>query len=416
VRARALEEELTRSYFADEEGLVVKDLESQYGIGERNKGWFKVKHDTLNTGRGTQELYVVAFSPCHSSPPFLTVLWSPPHRDLIVLGGYYSGSARNQGKFSHFLLGLSVALKEGEVSRKDGNPGMFVTLGKVVVGRTEVRDMAAPAALCTRPYPRPPSLLFQTLDHIYDTYGTKYITTTPKNRGRIPPWIEPWKFKPDDYPDFWIRPQDSWLFEVMSAEVVPTTEFTATKTLRFPRVSKLRSDLFWHECASQTYFNEVAKDMRGNPMRTSRRGGHAGTKETPKKRKRTDVEFKVGAFEGSVEIDIFRGLHFVLSMLRGRESTVRQIVAADGGVAAAAGVMEDLQRRIGTHGGKVVGQTVPGRGDLCVRTSRVCRARPSLPLTPHRLPFLSVLSDTSASAAESRRFTNKTSSARGRTT
>ena len=151
-------------------------------------------------------------------------------------------------------------------------------------------------------------------------------------------------------------------------------------------------------------------------MRTSRRGGHAGTKETPKKRKRTDVEFKVGAFEGSVEIDIFRGLHFVLSMLRGRESTVRQIVAADGGVAAAAGVMEDLQRRIGTHGGKVVGQTVPGRGDLCVRTSRVCRARPSLPLTPHRLPFLSVLSDTSASAAESRRFTNKTSSARGRTT
>ena len=264
--------------------------------------------------------------------------------------------------------------------------------------------------------PALPSLLFQTLDHIYDTYGTKYITTTPKTRGRIPPWIEPWKFKPDDYPDFWIRPQDSWLFEVMSAEVVPTTEFTATKTLRFPRVSKLRSDLFWHECASQTYFNEVAKDMRGNPMRTSRRGGHAGTKETPKKRKRTDVEFKVGAFEGSVEIDIFRGLHFVLSMLRGRESTVRQIVAADGGAAAAAGVMEDLQRRIGTHGGKVVGQTVPGRGDLCVRTSRVCRARPSHPLTPHRRPFLSVLSDTSASAAESRRFTNKTSSARGRTT
>ena len=69
VRARALEEELTRSYFADEEGLVVKDLESQYGIGERNKGWFKVKHDTLNTGRGTQELYVVASLLATPPPP-----------------------------------------------------------------------------------------------------------------------------------------------------------------------------------------------------------------------------------------------------------------------------------------------------------------------------------------------------------
>lgn len=59
----------------------------------------------------------------------------------------------------------------------------------------------------------------------------------------LPAFLGGWRAaKVDDIPDMVIHPKDSMLVEVCGAELVPTVQFSAGWTLRFPRLIRLRDD------------------------------------------------------------------------------------------------------------------------------------------------------------------------------
>lgn len=63
-RMGALQAYLNKSYDNDEEGLVVRNLNVPYGIGERNNaGFYKIKHEILRDGRGLKQV-----RPSHCCP------------------------------------------------------------------------------------------------------------------------------------------------------------------------------------------------------------------------------------------------------------------------------------------------------------------------------------------------------------
>lgn len=69
-----------------------------------------------------------------------------------------------------------------------------------------------------------------------------------KNDGRKPSYIiGNWKPKVDDKPDCYIdSPNNSIVLEVKAAELIKSDAFATEKTLRFPRVVKVRYDKDWH--------------------------------------------------------------------------------------------------------------------------------------------------------------------------
>ena len=90
-----------------EEGLVIKDMESTYKPGVRNKsGWIKIKpeyDDSLSDDL-----------------------------DLVILGGYYGSSGRNLGKIHQFLMGVSDGDKFLSICR--------VSSGRILKHFLETRD------------------------------------------------------------------------------------------------------------------------------------------------------------------------------------------------------------------------------------------------------------------------------------
>ena len=50
----------------------------------------------------------------------------------------------------------------------------------------------------------------------------------------------------NEWPDLWIRPEDSFILTIKAAEVVSSVEQSAGFTLRFPRIVKMRVDIEDH--------------------------------------------------------------------------------------------------------------------------------------------------------------------------
>jgi hypothetical protein len=88
------------------------------------------------------------------------------------------------------------------------------------------------------------------------------------NKRFKPKHFKPWKPKGDTVPDYWIPPEKSRILEIKAFEMVSSTEFSAQKCLRFPRIHKPRPDKDWHECLSIKDLKKLWDDTReGNLMR-----------------------------------------------------------------------------------------------------------------------------------------------------
>jgi hypothetical protein len=55
---------------------------------------------------------------------------------------------------------------------------------------------------------------------------------------------EGWKPKKQDRPDLWIRPEDSFVLTLNSAEIIPSESMSAGLCLRFPRITSIRAQGF----------------------------------------------------------------------------------------------------------------------------------------------------------------------------
>ncbi|RPA92763.1 ATP-dependent DNA ligase [Choiromyces venosus 120613-1] len=178
------------------EGLVIKNPRSVYRLNDRNDDWMKVK------------------------PEYMTEFGES--LDLLVLGGYW-GSGSRGGILSSYLCGLRV---DGNHLKPGENPMKFRSFCKVGGGFT-ANDYSKVAHMTDSQWvpwdpKKPPN---------------EYIEIVSNGRGV-------------DQPDVWIRPDKSIVLEVKAASIIPTDEFRAGKSLRFPRFRRIREDKDWQSALS----------------------------------------------------------------------------------------------------------------------------------------------------------------------
>eukprot|EP00636_Phaeomonas_parva_P000523 CAMPEP_0118872604 /NCGR_PEP_ID=MMETSP1163-20130328/14727_1 /TAXON_ID=124430 /ORGANISM="Phaeomonas parva, Strain CCMP2877" /LENGTH=992 /DNA_ID=CAMNT_0006807807 /DNA_START=31 /DNA_END=3009 /DNA_ORIENTATION=+ len=217
-----------RGYFKaslerEEEGLVVKNLESPYVLGEKSRrthSWVKLKPD-YSSKLGE---YV----------------------DCLVLGGMYSTGTRRGGKITTLLVGVRGSPREDDPESK-----RFYTLG-VSAGLND-----------------------REVEEFMGTYGSYFVDYDKDN----PPkeWA-PWEPKKKAHrPDVVVPYDKSLIMEVLAAEIVPSDVFAARHTFRFPRNSgagrdgddnrytkpmRLRTDLDYTQAADLAFVQLSREDRK----------------------------------------------------------------------------------------------------------------------------------------------------------
>lgn len=195
-----------REVVADKsEGLVLKNPRSAYRLNDRNDDWIKVK------------------------PEYMTEFGEA--LDCVVIGGYF-GSGKRGGALSSFLCGLRIDQTLIDQGRET-NPQKCYSFFKVGGG-------------------------FNAADYAEVRHRTdgKWIPYDPKS----PPtdWIVLGGGKLQyERPDVWIKPEDSIVLEVKAASVNSTDQFGHGKTLRFPRLKRIRGDKDWTQALSTLEFGAV---------------------------------------------------------------------------------------------------------------------------------------------------------------
>lgn len=171
--------ELDKAMMNNEEGIVIKNVQSTYVPGLRSPVWIKVKPDYVE---GMTEL-----------------------PDVALIGGWHGTGRR--GKFlSHFLCAVRGPPDE-ETGRET-----YVTLCKVGTG-----------------------LDFETMRQISEIPQKKYIRDKP------PKWLRTER-SIKVTPDVIFDPKDFPIVSLKAERFTESLEYAAGYTLRFPRVAKLRED------------------------------------------------------------------------------------------------------------------------------------------------------------------------------
>ena len=174
----------------DEEGIVFKDLDSQWQKGDRSSAWIKCKPDY----RKTEDL------------------------DLLIIGGF-NGTGKRGGKMSMFLMGVA------EKPHGGGDPCVFHSFCRVGTGLT-----------------------MEGLDFLQKHLETRVV---PGGRGKQPPCYKV-AGTLTETPDFWVKdPRESVVLTVKGdMRPIHTSTFFCKDTLRFPRVTTVRKDKRWSEVCS----------------------------------------------------------------------------------------------------------------------------------------------------------------------
>jgi len=190
----------------NEEGVVLKDLDSKWVPGERDKSWIKLKPDYLPT----EDL------------------------DVIVVGGFRGTGKLRGGKIAEYLLGVVEEVQEKEDEEDDGPkkpkklPTRVLTFAKVGTGMS--------AAVMQR---------------LRDKLGPHMVAATSGARKGAPP-VYATTGAAGETPDVWIdAPENSVVLTVKAdLRLVDTKTFATKHSLRFPRVTGVRWDKPWFECLS----------------------------------------------------------------------------------------------------------------------------------------------------------------------
>ena len=210
ARARALEKIYKRTVEDQRlEGLLFKDLAAPYCLGAQSKSlryWLKFKPDYFN-GSAASDL------------------------DLVICGAYFASGLRSAGKPSSFLCAC--------VDSEDDE--LFFPVCKVSAGSM---DESTRASLLSRTGFRHES----SETDVSIEYGNWFKGDEDRS---IPDFVSRrsyqngnegrgWRLKKEDYPDLWIRPEQSAVVTLNAGEIVVSDFFSVGLTLRFPRITKLR--------------------------------------------------------------------------------------------------------------------------------------------------------------------------------
>mmetsp|Transcript_30773 Transcript_30773/g.61126 ORF Transcript_30773/g.61126 Transcript_30773/m.61126 type:complete len:842 (+) Transcript_30773:330-2855(+) len=196
---------------AGQEGLLLKDLASPYYLGSKSRSigyWWKLKPDYF----GSSEVSDV---------------------DVLVLGGYFASGMRKAGFLSSLLVGCA------DNGKWFDKPVKYITLTRVNFTRSLYDVMKLTG--------------FQKASDYGSLELGKWFESDPKDG--LPDFISPlsyqhgnqnvesgWKPNKRDFPDLWIRPEDSFVLTLNAGEIVQSGSFAAGVTLRFPRIQSIRAE------------------------------------------------------------------------------------------------------------------------------------------------------------------------------
>ncbi|XP_050487709.1 DNA ligase 4 isoform X2 [Bombus huntii] len=141
--------------------------------------------------------------------------------DLIILGGYYG--RKFMGLVNSFLMGVASSAKTpGE------NPTKFLSVVSVNSGFS-----------------------MNTLKELGRMFKDKWQTERPENV--VPPKVEP---------NLWIRPENSIILTIKASEMICSNNYPTGYSLRFPRVTSVRTDKPWYDVCTTDNLKLLIKDTQ----------------------------------------------------------------------------------------------------------------------------------------------------------
>ncbi|PHH52026.1 DNA ligase 4 [Ceratocystis fimbriata CBS 114723] len=275
------------------EGLVLKNPRSMYRLNSRNDDWLKVKPEYMNE--------------------FGEAL------DCVIIGGYY-GSGKRGNTLASYLCGLRASDNHIQAGARREKCWSFFRVG----GGFSADD-------------------YQTVRH--HTEG-KWHAWDPKN----PPteFIElGGSSHQAEKPDMWIRPSESIVLEVKAASVAVSDSFAKGKTLRFPRLRRIRLDKSWDMALSMDEFDalnaRVDDEVKRNKEMTveNRKRAHPTAKRARRALVVVGAEDEVTIRKPSeadvANVTLFSGLKFcvmsdAMKPLKHTKAELELLIKAHGGI------------------------------------------------------------------------------------
>ena len=188
------------------EGLVFKDLAAPYILRNHSRWWLKIKPD-------------------YSNDSFASDL------DVVVIGSCWASGMRASGELSSFLCGC--------VDSKD--PKRYFTFCRINArslkeGKLDEIMQHTQFKKATATEPVSFGKWFTLEEH--GTSLPDFISTRSFQDGKEDDLG--WRWSKPMYPDLFIKPEDSVVVTLNASEIVPSDEYSAGITLRFPRATRLR--------------------------------------------------------------------------------------------------------------------------------------------------------------------------------
>ncbi|CAI5516534.1 unnamed protein product [Closterium sp. Naga37s-1] len=203
-----------------DEGVVVKDLQSPWEAGDRSSKWLKLKPDYMDTGADI---------------------------DALVMGAYF-GSNRRGGELSQFLLGLWEQPPD-----PDQPPPRLMSFCRVGGGMSD--------------------------DDLADLRERLLPVLQLNERGQSPPPLYAVTNHAKERPDVWVSdPTRSVVLQIRGdIRVIQTEVFQAPRSLRFPRVTRVRHDKPWWDSLDLPGQRGLGEEggERGGEGDGAERGGRA---------------------------------------------------------------------------------------------------------------------------------------------
>ncbi len=198
------------------EGMVFKDLSTPYGLGDKFRClgyWFKLKNDYEKHGN-TADI------------------------DVVVVGASYATGLSRSGLLNRFLVGCTDA--------NSLEPVKYMTLGTINGGGMTFEKLGELLTLTGYKINSSKDTIelgnwFKMPNHGKDVPG--FISMKSYQRS-MDGDLDGWRSKKAHYPDLWIEPDNSFVLTINAAEIVSSTDYSAGVTLRFPRISQIRSEGF----------------------------------------------------------------------------------------------------------------------------------------------------------------------------
>ncbi|CAK9814912.1 DNA ligase 4 [Anthophora quadrimaculata] len=250
--------------------------------------------------------------------------------DLIILGGYY-GDGKFMGLIKSFLMG--VALPPDILG---ANPTNFVSVVSVSNG-----------------------LSMNTLKEFQKMFENKWQKECPKNV--IPPRLDP--------PNLWIRAENSIILTIRATEITKSNDYKLGYSLRFPRVTDIRTDKPWYSVCTTNELLSLIKDNRPIQKLTKREVNYEDIEEVPKiKVRKTAKQHLFQSEETPTTSSIFNNPSICLTRLfDGKEICV---INGDNEL-----LKEQIEQTLLQHKAKVVQS--PSKENYCVIVGNVRTARAS---------------------------------------